>query len=74
MMNTDYSVDDFRQRHRVLGRRADMRLADALRRPLPFPEKLRRRVMRSLSFRRHVIRRWQDGSFVPHRVGRPRAA
>ena len=72
MMTKDLSIEFYRQRRRVLGRRADTRLSDALRRPAPFPRRLARRVLRALSS--HVIRRWQDGAFVAHRVGPARAA
>ncbi|MCB1339238.1 MAG: hypothetical protein KDK10_17890 [Maritimibacter sp.] len=74
MMTKDLSIEFYRQRRRVLGRRADTRLSDALRRPAPFPRRLARRVLRALSSRSHVIRRWQDGAFVAHRVGPARAA
>lgn len=72
MMTCDRTITDYAQRLQVLGRRADARLADALRRPTGLRTRLMRRVHRSLARRTHRIRRWQDGAFVA--LALPRAA
>lgn len=74
MMTKDLSIEFYRQRRHVLGRHADKRLSDALRRPVPLSRKIARRVLRILSIRRHVIRHWQGDGFVARRVWSARAA
>jgi len=68
MLKSDLTITDYAQRRRVLGRRADMRLAQALRQPVSLRDKLRLRVARGLQVRHQLIRHWQDGSFVPRLV------
>ena len=74
MLTSDRTIIDYAQRRRVLGRRADIRLARALRRQIPLHEKLRLRMARGLQERQQQIRHWQDGSFVERWVTLPRAA
>ena len=74
MLTSDLTITDYAQRRRVLGRRADMRLARALRHPVPLHRKLRLRMLRGLQTRPQQIRHWQDGSFVETPVSLPRAA
>lgn len=71
MLTSDLSITDYAQRRRVLGRRADIRLAQALRRPVRLHERLRRRIVKTIRARTQMIRQWQDGSFVEKIVTLP---
>lgn len=71
MMHPDLSITDYALRQRVLGRRADRQLAEAMRRPTPVHPKFRQRMKQ---VRTQSIRHWQDGSFVEQTVTLPRAA
>lgn len=71
MMHPDLSITDYVLRRRVLGRRADRLLAEAMRRPTPVHPRLRQRM---LQVRTQNIRHWQDGCFVEQVVTLPRAA
>jgi len=74
MLTSDLTIIDYAQRRRVLGRRADIRLARALRHRVPLHAKLRQRIQRGLQARRQQIRHWQDGTFVARTITLPRAA
>lgn len=84
MLKSDLTIADYAQRRRVLGRRADIRLARALRRTVPLHRKVRhlaRRALRASPGRIHarlqrsrLIRQWQGGCFVETLVTLPRAA
>ncbi|HCQ65060.1 MAG TPA: hypothetical protein DIU07_07795 [Rhodobacteraceae bacterium] len=79
MLNSDLTITDYAQRRRVLGRRADMRLAQALRRTIPLHRKLRQQILRGLRarprlIRPQLIRQWHNGSFVEKIVTLPSAA
>lgn len=74
MLTSDLTITDYAQRRRVLGRRADIRLARALRRRVSLRTKLRQRLMRGLQERRQQIRRWHNGSFVTEWITLPAAA
>ena len=76
MLTSDLTITDYAQRRRVLGHRADMRLARALRRTVPLHRKLRqqmRRVLRARPrlIRPQMIRQWHNGSFVEKIVSLP---
>lgn len=69
MLKSDLTIKDYAQRGRVLGRRADTRLARALRHTVPLHRRILGFLMRSLRaraalIRPHMIRQWQNGSFV----------
>lgn len=84
MLTSDLTIADYAQRRRVLGRRADIRLAQALRRTDPLHRKLRHLAARALRTsprriharlqRSQLIRQWRNGSFVETLVTLPRAA
>ncbi len=74
MSISDLTITEIAQRRRVLGRRADTRLAKALRLPVPLREKLGLRLVRELKARQRQIRHWQDGIFVERTVTLLRAA
>lgn len=79
MLTSDRTITDYAQRRRVLGRRADMRLARALRGSVPLHRKLRQTVLRGLSsrprlIRPQLIRHWQNGCFVETTVNLHHAA
>ncbi len=79
MLTSDLTITDYAQRRRVLGRRADMRLAKALRRTVPLHRKLRMQILRGLRarprfIRPQLIRHWHNGSFVEQIVTLPSAA
>lgn len=79
MLTSDLSIKDYAQRGRVLGRRADTRLAQALRHTVPLHRRLFRFLMRGLRaraalIRPHMIRQWQNGSFVEKMITPPAAA
>ena len=84
MLTSDLTIADYAQRRRVLGRRADIRLAQPLRRTVPFHRKLRYlalRAQRTSPGRLHarlqrsrLIRQWRGGCFVETLVTLPRAA
>ena len=64
MLTSNRTIADYAQRRRVLGRRADIRLAEALRRPASFQRRLRRHLAKGLAARTQLIRQWRNGSFV----------
>ena len=74
MMHPDLTITDYALRQRVLGRRADTRLAEAMRRPTSLPAKLRLKMLQGGKARRQHIRHWQDGCFVDQPLSLPRAA
>ena len=74
MLTSKITITDYAQRRRVLGRRADMQLAQALRHPVPLYEILGLRIAKGLHTRQSQIRHWQDGSFVEQTVTLDRAA
>lgn len=74
MLTSKITITDYAQRRRVLGRRADIRLAQALRHPVPLHEMLGLHIARSAQARQSQIRHWQDGSFIEQTVTLPRAA
>ena len=84
MLNRNLTIADYAQRGRILGRRADIRLARALRHSVPLHRKLRRLDLRGLRAspkliraglkRSQMIRQWHDGSFVDTVITLPRAA
>ena len=79
MLTSDLTITDYAQRRRVLGRRADIRLARALRRTVPLHRKLRQHVLHALHarprlIRPQLIRQWHNGSFVEKIVTLPCAA
>lgn len=79
MLKPDRTITDYAQRRRVLGRRADIRLARALRRSEPLHRKLRQTVLRGFTGRArllhpHLIRHWQNGCFVEQTVTLSHAA
>jgi len=79
MLKSDRTITDYAQRRRVLGRRADIRLARSLRRSVPLRQKLRQTVLRGLKsrarlIRPRLIRHWQNGGFVETTVARSHVA
>ncbi len=74
MLTSEITITDYAQRRRVLGRRADMRLAQALRHPVPLHEILGLQFGKGAQARESQIRHWQDGSFVEQTVILDRAA
>ncbi|MCB1358955.1 MAG: hypothetical protein KDK53_21450 [Maritimibacter sp.] len=84
MLTSEMTIADYAQRRRVLGRRADIRLARALRHSVPLHRKVRHLAARALRMsprriharlqRSQLIRQWKGGSFVETLVTLPRAA
>ncbi|PIE08479.1 MAG: hypothetical protein CSA74_01930 [Rhodobacterales bacterium] len=71
MLTSELTITEYAHRRQVLERRADMRLAQAMRQQVSLREKLRLAQGQEPDGRHQKIRHWTDGNFVARWITLP---